>query len=50
MWDTRFNLNLEDADKAQALLDDFAIYLFGATEGMCGNSEGTERSGMEAAF
>lgn len=27
MWDTGFNLNLEDADKAQALLDDFAIYL-----------------------
>lgn len=27
MRDTGFNLNLEDADKAQALLDDFAIYL-----------------------
>lgn len=27
MLDTGFNLNLEDADKAQALLDDFAIYL-----------------------
>ena len=27
MRDTGFNLNLEDADKAQALLDDFAMYL-----------------------
>lgn len=30
--DTGFNLNLEDADKAQALLDDFAVYLLNLPE------------------
>lgn len=32
MRDTGFNLNLEDADKAQALLDDFAVYLLDLPE------------------
>lgn len=32
MRDTGFNLNQEDADKAQALLDDFAVYLLDLPE------------------